>query len=83
MSVMNPRKPPGEPRPWYREPWPWVLIAIPLLTIAASAVTLWLALSQPDHIVVDEEEYQRIRSELRAQQDTGAEPEAGSSGEDD
>ena len=44
-------------RPWYREPWPWVLIAIPLLTIIACAFTLWLAISYPDHLVLDEQEY--------------------------
>ena len=53
------------PRPWYREPWPWVLIAIPLLTVIASGITLWLAVSNPDYIVVEDEEYNRIRSEMR------------------
>ena len=41
-------------RPWYREPWPWVLIAIPLLTVIACMITLWLALTYPEHIVSDE-----------------------------
>jgi hypothetical protein len=54
-------------RPWYREPWPWVLIAIPLLTVIASAITFWLAVSHPDYIVLDESEYQDVKSELRAQ----------------
>jgi hypothetical protein len=30
-------------------------------------VTLYLALSNPDYLVVDEEEYREIKSELRAQ----------------
>ncbi|KAA9132573.1 hypothetical protein F3N42_04965 [Marinihelvus fidelis] len=55
------------PRPWYREPWPWVLIAIPLLTVVACGITLWLALANPEYIVVKDEEYDRIRSEMRAQ----------------
>lgn len=53
-------------RPWYREPWPWVLIAIPLLTIIASAFTFWLAVSNPDYLVLDEQEYGKIKAELRA-----------------
>jgi hypothetical protein len=57
-------------RPWYREPWPWVLIAIPLLTVVASGITLWLAITHPDHIVLDEPAYQNVRAELRAQADT-------------
>jgi len=64
---MNTRIPNNPGRPWYREPWPWVLIAIPLAAVIASAVTLWLALSRPDHIVVDDVEYERLRAELRGQ----------------
>ena len=70
------------PRPWYREPWPWVLIAIPLLTVIASGVTLWLAVSNPDYIVVEDVEYNRIRSEMRpglaaeAEADENPEPAA-------
>jgi hypothetical protein len=44
-----------------------VLIAIPLLTVIASGVTFWLALSHPVTLVVDEAEYQQIRDELKAQ----------------
>ncbi len=53
-------------RPWYKEPWPWVLIAIPLLTIIASGYTFYLAVSNPDYLVVEEEEYNAIVEELRA-----------------
>lgn len=53
-------------RPWYREPWPWVLIAIPALTIAACGLTLWLAISHPDPVVVDADEYHRVQSGMRA-----------------
>jgi hypothetical protein len=56
-----------EVRPWYREPWPWVLIAIPLLTVIASAFTFWLAVSHPDYLVVEAPEYQEVKSELRAE----------------
>jgi hypothetical protein len=43
------------------------LIAIPLLTIIASAVTFYLAVSRPDYLVVDEPGYRELKSELRAQ----------------
>lgn len=65
------------PRPWYREPWPWVLIAIPLLTILASAITLWLAVRHPDQIVVDEVEYQRVQGALRLQESALSDDDAG------
>ena len=55
------------PRPWYREPWPWVLIAIPLATVIASGITLWLVLTHPDPLVVQDQDYQRIHGELHAQ----------------
>jgi hypothetical protein len=54
-------------RPWYREPWPWVLMAIPFLTVVACGITLWLAISNPDYIVVDKPEYNAVKAELRAQ----------------
>jgi hypothetical protein len=59
----------GQVRPWYREPWPWVLIAIPLLTVIASAATLWLALSHPDYLVIETPEYEQVQGQLRAQAD--------------
>jgi hypothetical protein len=62
-------------RPWYREPWPWVLIAIPGLTIIACGITLWLALSHPDYLVVEEQEYQAVKADLRAQSQPTSEPD--------
>ena len=63
--------------PWYRQFWPWVLIAIPLLTVIASGVTLWLAISNPDYLVVEDQEYQQIRNELRAQDVPGQDGDSG------
>jgi len=60
-------------RPWYKEPWPWVLIAIHLLTIIASTYTFYLAVSHPDYLVVEEEEYNAIVEELRPSLSTGSE----------
>lgn len=41
-------------RPWYREPWPWLLMAGPAVVIAASFVTLALALRGGDALVADD-----------------------------
>jgi len=63
-------------RPWYREPWPWVLIAIPALTVIACAITLWLALTHPDYLVVEDDDYQAVKAGLQAQTQTASEPDA-------
>lgn len=75
MNTQNARRPeqPLPPRPWYREPWPWVAIAIPATAVVASMFTLYLAITNPDYLVVEDEQYDEIRSELRALPDT--EPE--------
>lgn len=76
MKTHDVRHPP-EPlpqRPWYREPWPWVAIAIPATAVVMGMFTLYLAISNPDYLVVEDEQYDDIRSELRAQPE--AEPES-------
>lgn len=40
--------------PWYRQGWPWFLIAIPAVAVAASLVTVWIAVSTSDGLVVDD-----------------------------
>ncbi len=62
-------------RPWYKEPWPWVLIAIPLLTIIASGYTFYLAVSNPDYLVIEEEEYEAIVEDLRPSLSSGLQRE--------
>ena len=54
-------------QPWYRQFWPWFIIALPASAVIASFISLWLAVSNPDHLVLDEQEYQQLRSELKAQ----------------
>jgi len=54
-------------KPWYREPWPWVAIGIPAVAVAMGLTTLYLALANPDYLVVEDQEYSVIKSELRAQ----------------
>ena len=58
---------PGQDLPWYRQFWPWFIIALPAAAVIAGFVTLWLAISRPDYLVVDEEEYRRLNSSLKAQ----------------
>ena len=40
--------------PWYRQRWPWLLIAGPAIVVAASMVTLWLAVTSDDAMVADD-----------------------------
>lgn len=60
------------PEPWYRQFWPWFLIALPGTVVVASMVTLWIAVSSPNPMVVDD--YSRIaRSyEQRLERDQAA-----------
>jgi len=71
----------GDDLPWYRQFWPWFIIALPASAVIASFISLWLAISHPDQLVVNDEEYQRLRSELKAQQpvEKNIEAEAGES----
>ncbi len=58
---------PGQDLPWYRQFWPWFIIALPAAAVIASFITLWLAISHPDQLVVDDNAYRRLNSELKAQ----------------
>ncbi len=40
------------PEPWYRHFWPWVLIGLPLAAVLAGITTLFLAMDEPDPLVV-------------------------------
>ena len=41
-------------KPWYRERWPWLLMAMPATAIVAGFVTLWLAITSFDGLVADD-----------------------------
>ena len=41
-----------DPKPWYRHFWPWVLIGLPLATVIAGVTTLFIAMDEPDSLVV-------------------------------
>lgn len=58
---------PIEILPWYKQFWPWFIIALPASVVVASFYTLWLAISNPDPLVIDEDEYRQLNSELKAQ----------------
>jgi len=76
---------PHEQRPWYKEPWPWVAIAVPGAAVVMGVITLYLALTNPDYLVVDEEQYREIKSELRAEpvSAAGKDAEAAARGPED
>jgi len=63
-------------RPWYKEPWPWVAISIPAAAVVMGFISLYLALKYPDYLVVEDDQYQNLNSELRAQQSPGIPSEA-------
>jgi hypothetical protein len=68
QPTKNTQSLPGQNLPWYRQFWPWFIIALPAAAVIASFFTLWLAISNPDYLVVDDEEYRRLNSGLKAQE---------------
>jgi hypothetical protein len=40
--------------PWYTHRWPWLLMLGPFLVIVAGSVTVWLAVTHQDALVVDD-----------------------------
>lgn len=66
--IKNTQSPVVQDRPWYRQFWPWFIIALPAAAVIAGFFTLWLAVSNPDYLVVDEAEYRRLNSSLKAQE---------------
>lgn len=48
---MNAHKP---KLPWYREPWVWLLIALPMTAVIGGMITIYLAVSTSDGLVVDD-----------------------------
>jgi hypothetical protein len=43
-----------QPKRWYREPWVWLLIALPMTAVIGGMITLYLAISTSDGLVVDD-----------------------------
>ena len=41
-------------RPWYREPWVWLMIALPMTAVIGGMITIYLAVTTSDGLVVDD-----------------------------
>ena len=41
-------------KPWYREPWVWLMIALPASAVVGGIITIYLAVSTSDGLVVDD-----------------------------
>ena len=39
------------PTPWYRVPAMWLVVSIPALTVAGCALTMYLAITNPDPVL--------------------------------
>ena len=68
-------------KPWYRQFWPWILISIPLLTVIACIITLLIALKHPDQLVVEPDQYNKIKAGMRAQESPPPRPSDDESGQ--
>ena len=44
----------SDTRRWYREPWVWLLISLPMTAVIGSMITIYLAVSTSDGLVVDD-----------------------------
>lgn len=54
-------------KPWYKQFWPWFIIALPLSSVIASFTVLWLAITKPDHEVLNAEQSRQLHQGLKAQ----------------
>ena len=54
MHTIPPVFPQPPVAPWYRHRWPWFIMLGPAAVMLATAVTVGLALGQPDAVVVDD-----------------------------
>jgi len=50
--------PAADVEPWYRQFWPWFIISVPAGTVIGCMITIFLAITRPDSLVVDD--YSRI-----------------------
>ena len=44
----------NSPRPWFREPWVWLVIALPASAVLGGIVTVWIAVESDDGLVQDD-----------------------------
>ena len=62
-----------ENKPWYREPYVWLLIALPMTTVIASIITARLAIESNDGLVVDDYYKKGMEINLVLERDRNAE----------
>jgi hypothetical protein len=48
MNIDEPKK------NWYREPWVWLMIALPMTAVVGGMITIYLAVTTSDGLVVDD-----------------------------
>ncbi len=41
-------------RPWFREPWVWLIIALPASAVLGGIITIWIAVVTDDGLVQDD-----------------------------
>jgi uncharacterized protein len=44
----------SSPRPWFREPWVWLIIALPASAVFGGIITIWIAVESDDGLVQDD-----------------------------
>lgn len=61
-------------QPWYAHRWPWFLMLGPVLVVIAGVITMWLAFSRQDALVVDDyyKQGKAINQDLRRDQTAAA-----------
>lgn len=62
----------NRPEPWYRQFWPWFLIALPLTAVVGSMITIYLATTRSDSMVVDDYARIGLSTQLRLERDSQA-----------
>jgi hypothetical protein len=67
--------------PWYRQFWPWFLIALPASAVIASLYSLYLAVTHPDPVIIDQQEYRQLDRELKVQRSATQKPRTAVSSE--
>ena len=59
-------------KPGYRQLWPWLLALVPIATVIASAVTLWLAFRSEDGLVAEDYYKQGLTINRRIEREQAA-----------
>ncbi len=71
-ELVNGSLPAPGAQPGYRQAWPWLLALVPIATVLASGVTLWLALSSKDGLVAEDYYKQGLTINRRIEREQAA-----------